>query len=57
MNLHEHNATRVCRLGDIVPNTGVCALVRGRQIAIFLAVFGIALAWADRGGLATRLLS
>ena len=25
----------VCRLEDIVPNTGVCALVRGRQVAIF----------------------
>jgi nitrite reductase (NADH) small subunit len=27
--------TRVCRLDDIVPYTGVCALVDGRQIAIF----------------------
>jgi nitrite reductase (NADH) small subunit len=25
----------VCGLGDIVPNTGVCALVRGEQIAVF----------------------
>ena len=25
----------VCRLADIVPNTGVCALVGGRQVAIF----------------------
>jgi nitrite reductase (NADH) small subunit len=25
----------VCRLDDIVPNTGVCALVDGRQIAVF----------------------
>ena len=25
----------VCRLNEIVPNTGVCALVDGRQIAIF----------------------
>ena len=25
----------VCRLDDIVPNTGVCALVGGRQVAIF----------------------
>ena len=25
----------VCRVDDIVPNTGVCALVEGRQIAIF----------------------
>src|SRR5258708_9279809 len=35
LNLHERNAIRVCPLEDIVPNTGVCALVRGRQIAIF----------------------
>ena len=25
----------VCRLSDIVPNTGVCALVGGSQVAIF----------------------
>jgi len=25
----------VCRLEDIVPNTGVCALVDGRQVAVF----------------------
>ena len=25
----------VCRLADIVPNTGVCALVGGRQVAVF----------------------
>jgi NAD(P)H-dependent nitrite reductase small subunit len=25
----------VCRLDDIVPNTGVCALLAGRQVAIF----------------------
>jgi nitrite reductase (NADH) small subunit len=25
----------VCRLEDIVPNTGVCVLVAGRQIAVF----------------------
>ena len=25
----------VCRLNDIVPNTGVCALVGGRQVAVF----------------------
>ena len=29
------NWTAVCRLDDIVPNTGVCALVGGQQIAIF----------------------
>ena len=26
--------TRVCTLDDILPRTGVCALVRGRQIAV-----------------------
>jgi len=26
---------KVCRLDDIVPNTGVCALVDGQQIAVF----------------------
>ena len=25
----------VCKLNDIVPNTGVCALVYGRQVAVF----------------------
>lgn len=25
----------VCRLSDIVPNTGVCALVAGSQVAVF----------------------
>lgn len=37
-----HNGTRngeswvpVCRLDDIVPNTGVCALVKGEQVAVF----------------------
>lgn len=29
------NWTPVCRLEDIVPNTGVCALVAGHQIAVF----------------------
>jgi nitrite reductase (NADH) small subunit len=27
--------TPVCLLGDIVPNSGVCALVDGRQVAVF----------------------
>ena len=26
---------RVCRLEDIVPNCGVCALVEGEQVAVF----------------------
>jgi assimilatory nitrate reductase catalytic subunit len=35
LSLHERGAIRVCRLEDIVPNTGVCALVGGRQVAVF----------------------
>jgi nitrite reductase (NADH) small subunit len=27
---------KVCRLDDILPDTGVCALVHGEQVAIFL---------------------
>jgi len=27
--------TRVCRIGEIVPDTGVCALVAGEQVAVF----------------------
>ncbi|HEX2676732.1 MAG TPA: nitrite reductase (NAD(P)H) small subunit, partial [Polyangiales bacterium] len=27
----------VCALDDIVPDTGVCALVRGRQVALVRA--------------------
>ncbi|MBN8488992.1 MAG: nitrite reductase small subunit NirD [Burkholderiales bacterium] len=26
---------RICALGDILPETGVCALLGGRQIAVF----------------------
>ena len=26
---------KICRLDDIVPDTGVCALVRGEQVAVF----------------------
>jgi nitrite reductase (NADH) small subunit len=31
----EQNWVRVCQLDDIVPNTGVCALVNGEQVAVF----------------------
>ena len=31
----DHAWVSVCRLEDIVPNTGVCALVGGRQVAVF----------------------
>ena len=31
----DRNWFAVCRLSDIVPNTGVCALVCGRQVAVF----------------------
>ena len=30
MKLH-----RICKLADIVPNTGVCALVDGHQVAVY----------------------
>ncbi|GAF55535.1 nitrite reductase [Psychrobacter sp. JCM 18901] len=26
----------VCKINDIIPETGVCALVNGKQVAIFL---------------------
>ena len=29
------NWTSVCKIDDIVPNTGVCALVGGQQVAVF----------------------
>lgn len=35
---HDHNATTwspVCSLDDIVPDTGVCALVQDRHVAVF----------------------
>jgi len=35
LKLHEAMAIRVCRLEDIVPNTGVAALVDGEQVAVF----------------------
>ena len=27
--------TAICRLDDIAPNTGICALVNGQQVAVF----------------------
>src|SRR3989442_12031796 len=36
---------KICRLDDIVPNTGVCALVGGEQVAVFRV---------DNGGLDSR---
>lgn len=35
MKPREAMAVRVCRLDDIVPDTGVCALVAGEQVAVF----------------------
>ena len=37
INLESHMSewVKVCRLDDIVPNTGVCALVGGQQVAVF----------------------
>ena len=34
-NIEMEETVAVCRLDDIVPNTGVCALVAGRQVAVF----------------------
>jgi nitrite reductase (NADH) small subunit len=33
--LHATTWTSVCALDDIVPDTGVCALVQGRHVAVF----------------------
>jgi nitrite reductase (NADH) small subunit len=42
----QQNWTPVCALDDIVPDTGVCALVNGAQVAVFRvtgdAVYAIA---------------
>ena len=32
---HPETWTAICTLRDIVPNTGVCALVDGQQVAVF----------------------
>jgi len=32
---HMSEWVKICRLDDIVPNTGVCALVGGEQVAVF----------------------
>ncbi|WP_454766629.1 nitrite reductase small subunit NirD [Cupriavidus campinensis] len=32
---HPDTWTAICTLRDIVPNTGVCALVDGQQVAVF----------------------
>jgi len=34
-DLISNNWTAICKLDDIVPNTGVCALVHGEQVAVF----------------------
>jgi len=33
--LQRNNWIAVCTLADIVPNTGVCALINGTQVAVF----------------------
>lgn len=35
-----HEWVPVCALDDIVPNTGVCALVNGKQVAVFNITHG-----------------
>ena len=32
---HSEHWTPVCAAGDILPDTGVCALVEGRHVAVF----------------------
>ena len=34
-DLHLDNWTAVCGIDQIVPNTGVCALLNGEQVAVF----------------------
>ena len=34
-DLISNNWAAICKLDDIVPNTGVCALVNGEQVAVF----------------------
>jgi nitrite reductase (NADH) small subunit len=34
-DIQTDNWTAVCQLDDIVPNTGVCALLNGVQVAVF----------------------
>jgi len=34
-DLRSTSVPKVCRLEDIVPNSGVCALVWGEQVAVF----------------------
>jgi nitrite reductase (NADH) small subunit len=31
----DNTSTAVCAIDDILPNTGVCALVQGRHVAVF----------------------
>ena len=33
--MHNDNWIEVCALAEIVPNTGVCALINGVQVALF----------------------
>ena len=35
MNTETLNWTAVCKVGDILPDTGVCALLDGQHIAVF----------------------
>ncbi len=35
MSIDTLNWTAVCAVNEIVPNTGVCALVEGRHVAVF----------------------
>ncbi|MDB5920544.1 MAG: nirD [Massilia sp.] len=45
-DLQIDNWTAICALDDIVPNTGVCALVNGEQVAVFIVDDGAPQAYA-----------
>jgi nitrite reductase (NADH) small subunit len=34
-DIHNEHWTAICALDDIIPNTGVCALLQGEHVAVF----------------------
>ena len=45
-DLQQDNWTAICALDDIVPNTGVCALLNGEPVALFIVDDGAPRAYA-----------
>ena len=35
MKTHDNDWTAICEAGDILPNLGICALVKDRHVAVF----------------------